>query len=165
MELNDKNILISKLEKKVETYPSQVTKLPQLQNLTSETNLSQYSDTPLLCQNLDTPIKPTRNSDSNKGHIEFIKGKLETHHKKCINNSSNKTDNLFENSDDNKTEITVGKSAAKHCSQEKLENQVIGAKKSHQGKYREYKTINQIGIQVTSSMEIQIQITLHLQTN
>ena len=28
MELNDKNILISKLEKKVETYPSQVTKLP-----------------------------------------------------------------------------------------------------------------------------------------
>ena len=76
-EVNDKNILIFKPEK-AETYPLQITKSPCLKNVTSKTNVSQYSDTPALCQNLNTPIKPGTNSDSNKGDTEFIKGKLET---------------------------------------------------------------------------------------
>ena len=71
--ITDKNILISKFEQKVEIYLSQVTKSPWLKNVTSETKVSQSTETPPLCQNLDTPIKLTTNSDSNKGVIEFIK--------------------------------------------------------------------------------------------
>ena len=59
MEVNDKNILISKLKKEVERYLSQIKKSPWLKkNVTSKTNISQYSDTPSLCQNPDTLIKP-----------------------------------------------------------------------------------------------------------
>ena len=64
-EVNDKNILISKLKKEVERYLSQIKKSPWLKkNVTSKTNISQYSDTPSLCQNPDTLIKPITTSDS-----------------------------------------------------------------------------------------------------
>ena len=63
-----------------------------------------------------------------------------THHKNYLNNRSNKTDNFFENSDDNKTEIiglvSTTKDRKSKSTQEKLENRIIDAKKSHHQKYQ-----------------------------
>ena len=95
-----------------------------------------------------TSIKPTTNSGSNKGDIEFIKGKLEmqlneirkTHHKNYPNNRSSKTDNVFENLDDNNRKIIGRVSTTKDrktkCTQDKLHNHIIDAKQSYHQKYQ-----------------------------
>ena len=132
--VNDKNILISsKLEQKVETYPSQVTKSPWLKNVTFKTKVSQYTETPALCQNLDTPIKPTTNSDTNKGDQRKLEMPLneirKTHHKTH-----------------HKTEIIgqVSRTKVRKCknTQKKLENQITDATKLHHQKYQKSRVRN-----------------------
>ena len=85
-----------KLEKKVETYPLQVTKSPWLQNLTSETNESQ-SVIHLHCVKTSiSRLNSTTKCNSNKENVEFMIEKLEMQlneirkiqHKNYLNNCS-----------------------------------------------------------------------------